>query len=219
MSNHEQQIALRRLIRRQHGIVSLEQALAAGHTRTTVGHKVKTKAWFPVGAELIALADGGARSWAERELHRRMRAAGITGWSANLQIELPGFGRAVADVAVEEEKVVVEVDGWAFHRDLRAFLRDGPRQSALAATGRLVLRTHWYELRDDPDAFLGRLRATLRARSWSVERTSSWVQHPLQESGSSAQTGPPDPAITRLPAPPTWPRRQHRGGHAGKMGR
>jgi len=61
--------------------------------------------------------------------------------------------------------VIVEVDGWPYHRDLRAFLVDGPRQSALVAAGWVVLRTHWYELREDRAAFLARLRATLRARS------------------------------------------------------
>ena len=65
----------------------------------------------------------------------------------------------------EEEKVIVEVDGWAYHRDLRAFLVDGPRQSALVAVGWVVLRTHWYELREDRAAFLARPRTTLRARS------------------------------------------------------
>jgi len=65
----------------------------------------------------------------------------------------------------EEEKVIVEVDGWAYHRDLRAFLVDGPRQSALAAAGWVVLRTHWYELREAPAVFLARLRATVRSRS------------------------------------------------------
>ncbi|GAA4793840.1 type IV toxin-antitoxin system AbiEi family antitoxin domain-containing protein [Actinomycetospora chlora] len=118
----------------------------------------------PVGAELIALAEGGARSWAERELHRRLRAASLGGWTANTEVVLPGYGRAVGDVVFAAEKVIVEVDGWAYHRDLRAFLRDGPRQSALAAAGWVVLRTHWYELRERPDAFLARLVATLRAR-------------------------------------------------------
>ncbi|MEJ2861333.1 type IV toxin-antitoxin system AbiEi family antitoxin domain-containing protein [Actinomycetospora flava] len=142
----------------QRGAVTVD-SLRAAHRRTS------GRRGAPVGAELIALADDGARSWAERELHRRMVAGGLTGWRANTGIALPGFGRAVADVAFEEQKVIVEVDGWAFHRDLRAFLRDGPRQSALAAAGWVVLRTHWYELRGAPEAFLDRLRRTLRTRS------------------------------------------------------
>jgi very-short-patch-repair endonuclease len=150
----------------QRGAVSLD-TLRAAHRRTS------GRRGAPIGAELIALAAGGARSWAERELHGRLRADGFGGWVPNTEIQLPGFGRAVADVAFEAEKVIVEVDGWACHRDLRAFLRDGPRQSALAAAGWIVLRTHWYELRDDPIAFLARLEATLRSRSTSVERTFS----------------------------------------------
>ncbi|PVZ13219.1 DUF559 domain-containing protein [Actinomycetospora cinnamomea] len=147
----------------QKGSVSIA-GLREVHTRTA------GRRGAPVGAELIALADGGARSWAERALHGGLRTAGFAGWTANTEIVLPGFGRAVADVVFDEAKVVVEVDGWAYHRDLRAFLVDGPRQSALAAAGWVVLRTHWYELREDPDAFLGRLRATLRTRSGPWER-------------------------------------------------
>jgi very-short-patch-repair endonuclease len=245
MSSDEQRIKLRQLIRRQHGVVSLEQAVTAGYTRQAVARKVATKAWFPagprvyqvaehaetprsrtiavmlslgpdakkaltvldtvfrlgldegarvadralqngsisieslrdahtrsagrrgavIGAELVALAAGGARSWAERALHAEIRTAGVTGWSANTEIVLLGYGRALGDVVFDEEKVIVEVDGWAYHRDLRAFLRDGPRQSALAAAGWVVLRTHWYEMREEPEVFLTRLRATLRARS------------------------------------------------------
>lgn len=302
-STNEQRVDLRRLIRRQHGVLSLEQAAAAGYSRQAVARKVASKAWFPagprvyqvgehhetprsraiatllslgpgatlvggtaawwwdfretpparirvavdpsrrprdrdgvdilrrpiapgdrvrvsgawvttrsltvldaaadlgledgarvadqalqkdsvtieslrevhartagrrgavIGAELIALAAGGARSWAERTLHSEMRAAGITGWSANTAVDLRGFGRAVGDVVFPEEKVIVEVDGWAYHRDLRAFLLDGPRQSALAASGWVVLRTHWYQLREAPQVFLAHLRATLHARS------------------------------------------------------
>lgn len=129
------------------------------HTRTA-GRRGTT-----IGGELIALAAGGARSWAERTLHAEMRTAGVVGWSANTEIVLPGYGRAVGDVVFEEEKVIVEVDGWAYHRDLRAFLRDGPRQSALAAAGWVVLRTHWYELRGQPAVLLARLVETLRSRS------------------------------------------------------
>ncbi|MEJ2885310.1 DUF559 domain-containing protein [Actinomycetospora aeridis] len=135
------------------------------HTRTAGRHGTT------IGGELIALAAGGAASWAERTLHAEMYAGGLVGWSANSEVVLPGYGRAVGDVVFEAEKVIVEVDGWAYHRDLRAFLRDGPRQSALVAAGWVVLRTHWYELRRQAGVFLARLRETLRARSCFVERT------------------------------------------------
>ena len=140
------------------GAVGLDR-LREVHTRTA------GRPGTVIGRELLALAAGGARSEAERVAHRELRAGGVTGWAANVEIALPGFGVAVGDLVFAAEKVVVEVDGWAFHRDLRAFLRDGPRQSALAAAGWTVLRTHWFELRESPAAFVGRVRTTLTRRS------------------------------------------------------
>lgn len=145
----------RALVRRQ---VTLD-ALREVHGRTS-GRRGAVLA-----RRLLVLAAGGARSEAERVAHQSLRRAGIAGWVADAGIALPGFGPVVADLLFEAEKVIVEIDGWAYHRGLRAFLRDGPRQSALVAAGYVVLRTHWYELVDEPDAFLARLRRTLVRRS------------------------------------------------------
>jgi very-short-patch-repair endonuclease len=113
---------------------------------------------------LMHLAEGGAVSEAERITHAQLRAAGITGWVANLPVDVTGFGRAVLDVAFAAQKVIVEVDGWAYHRRLRAFLVDGPRQTALTADGWVVVRTHWYELTQTPEVFLANLRRVLATR-------------------------------------------------------
>ena len=137
--------------------VTLEQ-LHAAHVRAS------GREGAPAAHRLLALAAGGARSEAERIAHDVMRAAAIRGWAANVPIILPGFGRAVGDVVFPAEKVVVEIDGWAYHRDLRAFMLDGPRQSALVAAGWVVLRTHWHELVDDPSTFVRTLRQTLASR-------------------------------------------------------
>lgn len=119
----------------------------------------------PVVTRLLALAAGGAVSEAERRAHRRMTAEGITGWRANLDLDVPGFGPVVADVAFLREKVIVEIDGWAYHRDLRAFLRDARRQNALMAAGWIVVRTNWHELTGSPEVFIDGLRRVLAARS------------------------------------------------------
>ena len=119
----------------------------------------------PATARLLALAAGGAVSEAERLAHTVLRMAAILGWVANLRVEIPGYGRAVADLAFPVQKVIVEIDGWAYHRDLRAFLIDGPRQAALTAEGWVVVRTHWYELTENPQLFLDTLRRVLDARS------------------------------------------------------
>ncbi len=62
------------------------------------------------------------------------------------------------------EKVIVEIDGWAYHRDLRAFLRDARRQNALMAAGWIVVRTNWHELTGSPEVFVDGLRRVLAAR-------------------------------------------------------
>jgi very-short-patch-repair endonuclease len=119
----------------------------------------------PVTERLLALAAGGAVSEAERLAQSLMRMAAIVGWVANMPMDVPGFGRAVVDFAFPVQKVIVEVDGWAYHRDLRAFLIDGPRQTALTAEGWVVVRTHWYELTETPEVFLANLRRVLASRS------------------------------------------------------
>lgn len=115
-------------------------------------------------ARLLALAEGGAVSEAERRTHTLLTGAGITGWEANGPVEVPGFGRAEGDLVFRREKVLLEVDGWAYHRGQRAFLLDGPRQNALAAAGWIVLRTHWFELTEQPEVFLDTLRRVLATR-------------------------------------------------------
>ena len=118
-----------------------------------------------LAGRLLALADGGARSEAERRAHHLVRRSGLRGWRANAEIVLPGFGTVLGDMVFDEAKVIAEIDGWAYHRDLRAFLRDGPRQSALAAAGWVVLRTHWYELHEEPGTFVTTLRRTVAHRA------------------------------------------------------
>ncbi|WP_433783492.1 DUF559 domain-containing protein [Actinomycetospora sp. CA-101289] len=95
-----------------------------------------------VVARLLVLAAGGARSEAERRLHRLLRGAGVAGWLADHRVVVPGYGVAVLDVAFPAARVLVEVDGWAYHRDLPAFRRDQGRQNALVLAGWTVLRVN-----------------------------------------------------------------------------
>ena len=99
---------------------------------------------------LVALADGGARSEAERTLSGAARAR-ITGCTANLPVDLPGFGRVVLDIAFPEHRVAVEIDGWAYHRDVDRFRRDGLRQNEVVIGGWRVIRVTWFDLQETPD--------------------------------------------------------------------
>ncbi|GAA4838875.1 hypothetical protein GCM10023201_30200 [Actinomycetospora corticicola] len=121
---------------------------------------------------LLVLAGGGARSEAERRAHRSLRAAGIRGWTADHEVRLRAYGRAVLDLAFADQLVVVEIDGWAYHRDLRAFLRDARRQNALMVEGWIVIRTNWFDLRDDPEGFVRTVQEVLATRGGAEIRTS-----------------------------------------------
>ncbi|NMO91454.1 DUF559 domain-containing protein [Actinomycetospora sp. TBRC 11914] len=148
------------------GAVGLD-ALRAAHLRTAGRRGTGT------ARTLLALADGGARSEAERIAHRELREAGVGGWLADHEVRLPGYGLAVLDLALLAERVLVEIDGWAYHRDLRAFLRDTARQNALVLEGWVVIRTTWYELTQNPDRFVRNVVEALAAQRSAATRSSS----------------------------------------------
>ncbi|MCD2194972.1 DUF559 domain-containing protein [Actinomycetospora endophytica] len=123
----------------------------------------------PLAAQLLTLASGGARSEAERIAHRELHGAGIAGWRADHGLQLRGYGSAILDLAFLEPRVLVEIDGWAYHRDLRAFLRDADRQNALVLDGWTVIRTNWFELHEQPERFVRNVREALAGRD-SLEK-------------------------------------------------
>ncbi|MGX6448215.1 DUF559 domain-containing protein [Patulibacter sp. S7RM1-6] len=53
---------------------------------------------------------------------------------------------------------MVELDGWATHRDREAFRRDHRRTADLTAAGYRVLRLTWEQVVDHPRACVARLR-------------------------------------------------------------
>lgn len=110
---------------------------------------------------LVTLAEGGARFEAERLANRVLRAAGISGGVPNLELRLPGWGVAIADIAFRDRRVAVEVDGWAYHRDVDQFRRDGMRRNELTLAGWIVIQVTWYELVNDPHRFIDSVRRAL----------------------------------------------------------
>ncbi|GAA4871610.1 type IV toxin-antitoxin system AbiEi family antitoxin domain-containing protein [Actinomycetospora straminea] len=112
---------------------------------------------------LVGLAEGDARSEAERDAARSLTRAGIGGWTANLPVDLPGFGRVVIDIAFPAQRIAVEIDGWAFHRDVDRFRRDGLRQNEVVIGGWRVIRVSWYDLQATPGYLADAVRRALRA--------------------------------------------------------
>ncbi|CAN5590356.1 type IV toxin-antitoxin system AbiEi family antitoxin domain-containing protein [soil metagenome] len=113
----------------------------------------------PAARLLLQGAGDGARSHAERLLVQLMKSAGITGWVANYPI-----GRYKVDVAFTDDKLVIEVDGWAFHSDPATFREDRARQNQIALLGWQVLRFTWFDLTEQPERVIAEIRRVLSAR-------------------------------------------------------
>jgi very-short-patch-repair endonuclease len=89
-----------------------------------------------------------------------LRGAKISGWKANYPV--CGY---VVDIAFPEQKVAIEVDGWAFHSDQQAFQHDRRRQNYLILHGWQVLRFTWLDLVEYPQRVLAAIRSAISARS------------------------------------------------------
>ena len=84
------------------------------------------------------------------------------------RIARPATNVRVADLEVDffwpNERVVVEVDGFAYHGSNRSFERDRARDADLSAIGVQVVRVTWRQLMDESEAFPVRLAQTLAVR-------------------------------------------------------
>lgn len=109
--------------------------------------------------KLLRAAGEGGASEAERLLIRLLRKAGIRGWRTHVKC----LGYEI-DVAFVNERVAIEVDGWAWHRDADRFNRDLARQNALVNSGWHILRFSWHQLASEPERVLRDIRAALSQR-------------------------------------------------------
>jgi very-short-patch-repair endonuclease len=94
-------------------------------------------------ARRLVLQESSDEPWsaAERQLHRLLRAAGITGWVGNLPLII-GESLYVIDVAFSAIKLAIEVDGRHYHGAAN-FEIDRWRQNAIALDGWRILRFTW----------------------------------------------------------------------------
>jgi hypothetical protein len=76
-------------------------------------------------------------------------------------------GPYLVDFFWPAQKVVVETDGYAYHRDRPAFESDHKRTVALTAAGYEVHRATYRMLAWDPDPFMSLVRRSLRGRTAS----------------------------------------------------
>jgi very-short-patch-repair endonuclease len=88
---------------------------------------------------------GFTRKEAERRMRRITREAGLPQPLCNARV-----GRYEVDFLWPAQRLVVEVDGYAFHGHRRAFERDRHKDQVLVAAGYRVMRVTWRQIRDEP---------------------------------------------------------------------
>lgn len=69
-----------------------------------------------------------------------------------------------SDMLFAAERVIVELDGWDFHRDKYAFEDDRDRDAELLAAGFVTVRITWKRLIESPEREARRLHAILESR-------------------------------------------------------
>jgi very-short-patch-repair endonuclease len=115
-----------------------------------------------------ALADEPrvTRSEAERRLLALIKAARLPRPDTNVRVE--GYE---VDLFWADQRLVVEIDGYAYHGTRQAFERDRARDAALQAAGYRVVRLTWRQIVHDSLAVvvqLTRLLATTASRAPSA---------------------------------------------------
>jgi len=109
-------------------------------------------------AALLAREGGPTltRSEAEERMLALVRTARLPRPRVNARL-----GRHEVDLLWKAQRLVVEVDGYAFHSSPAAFERDRLRDAELNAAGWGVMRITWRQLTGEPEAVVARLAAAL----------------------------------------------------------
>jgi very-short-patch-repair endonuclease len=143
----------------------LEQTLAEAYARRLARRSelvslLARRLSRPGTRALRALLDDGTpaltRSQAEERLLALIRAAELPAPETNIRIR-----RHEVDFLWREQRLVVEVDGFAFHSSRSAFERDRRRDAELGTLGFRVMRVTWRQIVNGPEALIARLAKAL----------------------------------------------------------
>jgi hypothetical protein len=122
------------------------------------------------GTHVLRVALAAAVGWrgiTRSELEDRFRAlvavAGLPAPATNCLIDL-GSASIEADAVWHDASVIVELDGYAYHRTAAAFERDRKRDRAAVAAGWRVIRITWRQLAEDRRGVIRDLRHALSLR-------------------------------------------------------
>jgi hypothetical protein len=104
---------------------------------------------------------GDPHSEAEVLAHRLLRRAEIGGWEANAPLYDEEGLIGVVDLVFRGQRVVVEIDGWAFHSDRLSFQNDRRRRNRLVRAGYRVHQFTWDDLVRRPRDVVAQIVAAL----------------------------------------------------------
>ena len=112
----------------------------------------------------------GTDSRSEQELSRSLRAKGI----------YPEHNVLIAGYRFDFliDKLIIEVDGWQYHKSSEVFQADRSKQNAAVAHGYTVLRFTADDIRDHLDDALDLIKATLELLKGRKPQLPSCVTHP-----------------------------------------
>jgi very-short-patch-repair endonuclease len=134
---------------------AFDEALARRLTSRTALREMLARHPTRAGApRLRALLEEGraptfTRSEAEERLLNLLRLGGLPAPECNATL-----GRFEVDFLWRRERVVLEVDGYAFHAARRCFEADRRRDNELHAAGFHTIRVTWRQLTREPEAVL-----------------------------------------------------------------
>ncbi len=145
-------------------------------TRHAVAEAVARSPRRPGARRLAALAAGelrvpaDTRSVAEERLLALIRAGGLPAPEINARI-----GPYTVDVLWRTQRLVVEIDGYAFHSTRWSFESDHERDLVLGAAGFTVMRFTSEQVLRQPESVLVRLTQRLAAAEGQLRRSSRIV--------------------------------------------
>jgi len=94
----------------------------------------------------------------EETFHDLIRGSDIPDYEANVFVE-----SELVDALWRQERVIVELDGFAYHKSRAQFEKDRRRDAKLQVAGYKVLRITQQRLQNEPEAVLAEIRALLSA--------------------------------------------------------
>jgi very-short-patch-repair endonuclease len=139
---------------------SLAKAIRANRVRRSQLHSLLAlhprRPGTPALRALLATEPAFTRSELEARFLALIREAELREPEVNASL-----GPYEIDFLWRDERLAVEIDGWAFHGDRAAFESDRRRDADLVSWGYRVIRVTWRQLEDTPVAVIARVASAM----------------------------------------------------------